>query len=106
MENRQFSTFIGICAPDGSHAATLEADYFELELVPESDEHGTRMTVDHTFHIEKPDAGTVGYFAMARNAIVTLRYTDGGEVAIGSRLLPARAHVYEMAQGYGLRVWM
>lgn len=104
MKNTQYTSLVALSDPEGSHNALLDADPFDFQPTADGEVGATWFAIDHTFHIEEPDADILAYYAQPRNAIVTLHTSDGAGHALGTALCPVRAHVYRLLQGCALHV--
>jgi hypothetical protein len=66
-----------------------------FSYIPQSSDNdsGNYWNCDKTIVIDLPDAATRKFFSIERNAIVTIKSSDGRSFSIGTKEVPARVQI-------------
>lgn len=66
-----------------------------FSYIPQSSDNdsGNYWNCDKTIVIDLPDAATRKFFSIERNAIITIKTSDGRSFDIGTREVPARVQI-------------
>jgi hypothetical protein len=66
-----------------------------FSYIPQSSDNdsGNYWNCDKTIVIDLPDAATRKFFSIERNAIVTIKASDGRSFSIGTKEVPARVQI-------------
>ena len=66
-----------------------------FSYIPQSSDNdsGNYWNCDKTIVVDLPDAATRKFFSIERNAIVTIKASDGRSFSIGTKEVPARVQI-------------
>ena len=66
-----------------------------FSYIPQSSDNdsGNYWNCDKTIVIDLPDAATRKFFSIERNAIITIKASDGRSFSIGTKEVPARVQI-------------
>ena len=77
-----------------------------FSYIPQSSDNdsGNYWNCDKTIVIDLPDAATRKFFSIERNAIVTIKASDGRSFSIGTKEVPARVQISSNLTSANLRI--
>lgn len=90
---KEFVNLVSVSLVGGDTAYEFLADTFSFQPSFADDEGGPVWDCSHTFIVDTPDDDALRTFARPRQAIVTLKDSDGLLYDIGTTDIPARVSI-------------